>query len=450
MSSRILVAHRLKLHAVVLVALLAVPALAVAAEPLQGAILIVFDTMRADRLSIYGAERDTTPNLRRLAEQGVVFDAAVTTAPWTLPAVGSLLSGRWVEGAFETKSERPQLAWSLVEAMGRAGIRTAAFTEGGFVSRYFGVDRGFAHFTEQASAVQVAGAPPSDEGTGSIERTFARARGWLDRNADEGRFFLLIHTYEAHTPYTRTRFVEGLAREEKPDPEQARVVLRALYDGGLWECDRHLGRLLDFLERKGLREKTLVVVTSDHGEELGDHYPAYAANHGHSLKDDLVRIPLVVSNPLEESDARRVPQQVRIIDVMPTIAELMRVRPGSPVDGRSLVLMMRGGETRDRPAFGGSTSIGPRRAFVRTGDHKYIEIVGEPEAPFEGTLPARQLYDLRADPGEQDNRAAGDAARAKALAARLAAQAPGAIDAPSAAELPDELAERLRALGYLE
>jgi arylsulfatase A-like enzyme/Tfp pilus assembly protein PilF len=439
-------------------------------DALHGALLIVLDTVRADHLSAYGYRRPTSPALERLAARGVLFEQAISSAPWTLPSVAALLAGDDSARSFDAEQRRLQR--SLVEAIVRAGFATVAFTEGGFVSRYFGLDRGFLEYVEQEGAVQLGSAeqPARGPAGGSIEKTFAAARAWLDRHGD-APFFALIHTYEPHTPYTRHTFTEGLERGRigaifgnadlrelqrggaAPTPVELRY-LEVLYDGGIRESDRQVGALLAHLEQSGLAERTLVVVTSDHGEELGEHFPHHAGDHGHSLRDTLVRVPLILANPLERYPVERVSAQVRSVDILPTMAALLGAPVPEGISGRDLTPLLRGRAGAERVAFGAFTHLGPNRAFVRSDGFKYIATTeGEAKRPM-ATVPSEtQLYDLRADPTEQRNLAGERPELRERLGEELWQQRQAAghgTPAPSLEGLPDELRERLESLGYVE
>ncbi len=430
--------------------------------------LVLLDTVRADHVSAYGYARSTTPALDGLARSGVRFTQTVSQAPWTLPSVAALLAGRPPGHALDER-----LTSSIVERLRAAGIVTAAFTEGGFVSRAFGFDRGFAEFEEEEGAVrlvrsgeQVATADPQ----GGIAHTFGQAEAWLQRHRTD-RFFLLVHTYEPHTPYTHHDFSAGLRAGTVGTAFSLDTITRlrsgalslsadeieytkALYDGDILNADRHVAALLATLRAAGLAERTLVVVTSDHGEELADHYPANTGSHGHSLRDPLVMVPLIVADPTRRYPRREVTAQVRLIDVMPTIADLLGVPVEPPVEGRSLVPLMEGVETGDRVALIGNTRRGPPRAGVRAMGFKYVVTTG-PDAttpPLHPPPAERQLYDLTADAAERRNLAAERPALAAALH-RLLDGVPGgrpASEDPVIADGDAALRDRLRSLGYID
>jgi arylsulfatase len=202
-----------------------------------GAVMFLLDTVRADHISSYGYERTTTPAIDALAREGVLFRQVASYSTWTLPSVVAMLSGVYPPLVLD---DRRQMKWSLVEAIAKAGYRTAAFTEGGFVSRRWRMDRGFQHYFEE---------PHTEDSTNEIDKTFRDARQWLAANKDSP-FFLLIHTYEAHMPYTNRDFareldpgrvgptyeLEFLGRVRSGEivltPEESEYI-RALYDGDI-------------------------------------------------------------------------------------------------------------------------------------------------------------------------------------------------------------------------
>jgi choline-sulfatase len=215
-----------------------------------------------------------------------------------LPSTAALLSAEHPVRIFTRGSK---LTSSLVEEIKRAGITTAAFTEGGYVASHFRMDLGFGVWVEEEGAVRASAVTPeTGTGAGGIENTFRLAREWLREHHDE-RFFIFIHTYEAHTPYSRHAFtgmmnqgrigsdltIEKLAQIESGELVLTDVevnYLKALYDGGIYEVDRHVGSFLELLSSLGIEQSTLVVVTSDHGEELNDHYRAHTAGRASTLR----------------------------------------------------------------------------------------------------------------------------------------------------------------------
>jgi arylsulfatase A-like enzyme len=426
-----------------------------------GAVVLLLDTVRSDHLSSYGYERPTTPAIDALAEEGVLFTQVASYSTWTLPSVAAVLSGEYPSRVFD---DSLRMKRSLVEALAKAGYRTAAFTEGGYVSRRWGMDRGFQDYSEESDT----------EGfTDEIATTFRNARQWLAANKDSP-FFLLIHTYEAHMPYTNRdfaqeldpgrigptyelEFLETVRRGEISLTPGEREYIRALYDGDILSVDRHVGEFLGFLEEIGLGERTIVVVTSDHGEEMGDEFELFIGGHGHSLRDNLLLVPLVIRDPTRRFPEQRIDLQVRLIDVIPTIADLLGAEIEAPIDGRSLVPILAGDETDHRIAMSGENNRGIPRISIRDGRYKYIATTSpgdaESSAPVALAVPPAQLYDLLSDPGEDRNLIGAKPRLARTMAVALARWYNGldasAVGAASGV-VDEKLLGRLRALGYVD
>ncbi len=426
------------------------------APPLRGAVLVLLDTWRHDKLG-----PELTPAIAALAARGTRFEQAVSASSWTLPATAALLAGRQPTARdFDGRLQR-----SLVEALRDAGVHTAAITEGGFVSRFFGLDRGFEHFLEREGPVKLHfGGESRGVQAANLETTFGMARRWLAQRAPGERFFLLVHSYAIHVPYQRVSRAQGLPRGalretfELFDLAEVRAgrlriggeerrYLEALYEGGVAAADSAVGGLAAALEAAGLARDTLLIVTSDHGEELGQRNPLRAGDHGHNLFDELVRIPLVVVDPgLQEAAGRRVASQVRLIDLLPTVLERMGVPAPAGLEGSSLVPLLRGAEeAAPRPAFLTLSRNGPLRLALRTRESKLIRT----ERPS-GGAPLFERYDLARDPGERSLSPlrAGEQALLEEFRERLAAA--GMPDWESFEHGGPELEARLRELGYLD
>jgi len=425
-----------------------------------GAVVFLLDTVRADRISSYGYERATTPAIDALAREGVLFRQVVSYSSWTLPSVVGMLSGAYPSLALD---DRHQMKWSLVEAIEKAGYHTAAFTEGGFVSRHWGMDRGFQHYVEE---------PHTKDSTNEIEETFRKARSWLAANKDSP-FFLLIHTYEAHMPYTNRDFAQGLdpgrvgpsyELEFLEKVRSGEIVLtsgerdyiRALYDGDILSTDRHVGEFVKLLEELGLAERTVVVVTSDHGEEMGDQFELFIGGHGHSMRDNLLLVPLVIRDPTRTFPEGRIDVQVRLIDVIPTVADLLGAEIDAPIVGSSLVPILTGEEKAHRIAMSGENRLGDPRISIRNGRYKYISktaVAAGSDRPAGPAVPPTQLYDLLNDPGETLNLVRKKPRIARRMARALLRWQKGLIEPPvdSTPEVLDEkILGRLRELGYVD
>lgn len=410
------------------------------------AVLISIDTLRADRLSLYGNPRPTSPRLDAWAEErrATVFETAVASAPWTLPAHTTLFTGLDAHRHGINYDFGPPAALEmLAERLRAAGYRTLAVTGGGFLAPQYGLAQGFDRYVHFARREQGS--------EGELDSGIADALELIAESPDRP-FFLFFHTYEVHGPYRERQphferltgyraphGVEPAPRGAPPEPailvdkplraipdpmagggpaappESAERTLpppgspelaalaRDLYDSTIAYTDERLGRLFDALEEHGLTDRTAVVFTADHGELLGEHGLA-----GHDyLYDPNLLIPLVVAPPgapdPERGAGRRVRQQVRQADVLPTLLELLGLpAPEERLDGRSLVGWMRGelpaaGEAPE-PAisYAGRTRRG---ASLRTADGTKHVRRTTAWAPFAGDTFA---FDLTADPGETE------------------------------------------------
>jgi len=432
--------------------------------PPHGIVLIVLDTLRADGLAAYGNPRPTSPAIDQLAREGVLFENAISHASWTLPGFVGLLSGRYPS----KQVFQGRLRSSLVEQIRNAGYATAAFTEGAYVSRQFGMDRGFDSWWEQEGKIALRGESLRPAEGGGVGLTFTRARDWLRENG--GRpFFLMIHTYETHGPYGRMRFAEDMPSGRLPErifaPRHASRVrageipvadeevayVRALYDASVAEADRHVGELLQTLESLDLAERTVVVLTSDHGQLLGERRRDHLGLHGENLYDPSLHVPLILRDPRRETAGARVTAQVRLIDVLPTVLDLAGAGAGPGEQGSSLAPLMSGASSADRLAYSELLFLRSRRlrrASVRTPEWKLILNAPGTDAP---TL---ELYDLAADPLEHANlveKRPEDRERLYSLLAEeRSARAKEGRAAMSGEGLDPALRQRLRSLGYAE
>jgi arylsulfatase A-like enzyme len=422
--------------------------------------MISIDTLRADRLGILGYERGLTPNLDRLAEGGAVFLQATSTSPWTLPSHGSVFTsmlpfdhgGRWYHAPI-----RPRRSM-LAERFRNAGYRTAAFTGGAWMDGDRGFYQGFGVYREYEEL-----AP------GGSEELWAAAAGWVRRLG--GRpYFLFVHTYEPHTPYLRSDFaaLESSGRvgrtftmdelwklrsgEWELSPRE-RLFVTDLYDGDVANSDRRMGSFLAEVGRSGGLDDTIVVVFSDHGEDLWDHEPTRSADHGHSLYEELLRVPLIFWNPGRIRAATRVETPVSLLDVAPTVLALAGLPTDSQHKGRSLTeTLTTGTEPESRPVFAESVEYGPDRFSARDGDLKVI-VTPFPEHARGGVqlkVDSLEIFDLATDPLERRSLAGTPDERALEVALSLMRRAQAKIGHQRVMYGQPELSEQSRALGYVQ
>jgi arylsulfatase A-like enzyme len=458
---------------------------------LPNVLLIVLDTVRADHMSLHGYERPTTPSLERLASLGVRFDRARATAPWTLASHASLFTGRWPRDlAVKWLTPLDGNAPTLSEYLGSHGYATAGFVGNTFYCSYdTGLDRGFTHYedyqldglsplrlaklvdvTVKAAAATVEGLRGRfDTGpgrafresvlgafreadkkyAGSINRDFLN---WLSRRAEPGRpFFAFLNYFDAHARYVlpkgaKYRFglkprTAGDYRlfELWRDVDKAKLSLhdRTLivdcYDSCLAYLDERLGELLDELHHRGVLDQTLVIVTSDHGEGLGEHG---LFDHGESLYRTELHVPLVIVPPARSRYPAVVRETVSLRDLPATITDLIGLGSGSPFPGRSLARFWRDpspGVAPDAVEWALSELVGPnpsnpnqgrspayRGALVSLASDDFVYIRNERDG-------SEELFDDRDDPGESQNRARSD--RTTKFRARLDEIRAGSLNA---------------------
>jgi arylsulfatase A-like enzyme len=426
----------------------------------RNVLLIVWDTVRAQNLSLYGYSRPTTPNLERLAARGVRFRHAFATSPWTLPSHASLFTGRWPhELSAGWKTPLDDTHPTLAGRLGSLGYDTGGFVANlDFCSREAGLARGFVHYEDYplgawevltryvglsrwADPLSLAvvveklawggrGAarprlPTSKEhakGAVDVDRSFLN---WLTWQRTRGRpFFAFLNYNDAHTPYevpddsprgfglrpasTHDRLVlnQWNLLDKMKLPYRDVLMANDLYDDSIAHLDRRLGALLDELGRRGVLDDTVVVVTSDHGEHLGDHLLFF---HGCSLYRQVIEVPLVIVGAKGVPRGLLVDEPVSLRDLPATVLDLLGLGRGAAFPGRSLARFWNRSDGEDLPTFepllmetdpptlltnqGREPAVkGPMKAMIAGGMH-YIRL-------GDGT---EELYALNPDPEELMN-----------------------------------------------
>jgi len=391
-------------------------------------IVVVVDTLRRDGLGCYGAAQDPTPRIDRLAREGTRFDQAISASGWTLPAVASLLTGTWpsVHKALGKKTRLTPITADLPtagEVLAQAGFRTGAVANAAFLSPLLALDRGFAWFSHEHAY--------NDE-LRSARESFDDALEFVRANAGAD-FFLLVHLFDPHLDYDPS--AENAARFREPSerfPSKVSILevreimdegmrqptadeiayVRGSYQAEVADVDAAFGGFLDELAALGVYERATLVLTADHGEEFWDHG---GFEHGHTLYDELIRVPLIVKPPVGTAPVEPVVEaQVRVLDVMPTIFELSGVEPPASFVGESLMPLVRGATRASRFAFSEGILYGTDMHSLRGERYKYIAKVSH-------SVLGEELYDWRVDPGEKRNLILSEPERAEEL--RLAYQA---------------------------
>jgi len=279
-------------------------------------VLISLDTCRPDRLSCYGYPKKTTPNIDRLAAHGVLFANAYTPIPTTLPAHCSMMTGQIppIHGVFSQGVFLPPAAHTLAETLKTEGFTTGAFTSSFVLDSRFSMDQGFDTYDDDfPDSPYNARRRPGDQ-------TSARAMKWLEDNADANRLFLFAHYFDAHAHFGSYVDTKGSFFSPVPLTED---FTNDPYASGVAFADHCVGMVIDKLKELGLYESTLIIITGDHGEMLGEHGEDY---HGYFIYESNIRVPLVIRLP-NQTQARRVEDAVGLIDILPTVCSLLNIPP---------------------------------------------------------------------------------------------------------------------------
>ncbi|MFH1278383.1 MAG: sulfatase-like hydrolase/transferase [Candidatus Eisenbacteria bacterium] len=398
-------------------------------------LLISIDTCRPDRFGCYGGNVDT-PRIDAVAAKGARFDRAVAVCPITLPSHASLLTAEFPyrhrirnNGTYRLAEEKLTLAEWLKDQ----GYGTAAFPGSFPLDGRFGLDQGFDLYDDRFPPRRVGS--NTDVAERTADDVVDRAVGWLREKRDKP-FFLFVHFFDPHWPYA--------------PPEPFASAYENPYDGEIAFVDGEVGRLLDELDRLGLADRTLVVLTGDHGESLGEH-----GEETHSIFTyaSTIRVPLLVRwpdrPPFRDAGLRRgavISSQARQVDIAPTVLDLLGLPPMPGVEGRSLAPLLSDPETPlDLVNYAESFSTREDYGWsevrsISTDDWKYI------------LLPKEELYDLRADPAERNNLAERErevAARFRSMLDERIAEDEKRSSETALIEIDAEGRERLEALGYV-
>jgi arylsulfatase A-like enzyme len=479
-------------------------------------VLISLDTLRADHLGAYGYERPTTPNLDRFMQEGILFERAFAPSSWTTPSHASLFTGHHplVHGAGGPRGFQLEGRFStLAELARRQGYQTAAFTEGVAVAGQLGFYQGFEAYAN--------GPKESPRPMATAQKTFSRATAWLERHGDLP-FLLFVHTYEIHWPYRAPEPYAQMFRDEgmavltpgqvsdaffiraKLDESQ-KASIEAAYDASIAYTDAVVGRFLDGLRHEGLLANTIVVIFSDHGEAFWDHGDTL---HGLTLYDEQLHVPLFIRLPGEHPPRARIERQVALVDVFPTLVELLGFEHQAPGYSQSLQPLWSSdvvAGSYDRALITGELVQQQGEAMwvmlsARNDEFKYIattrydheesplfphrDELGDPETKPEQILmehllsggrdvrkakdeaerhrmflsAREQLYELRSDPGESKDLALQDFESLRAMQEALQSELVGLeadterVSGPMEPVVPltDEERAELRALGYIQ
>ena len=443
-------------------------------------VLYVIDTLRADYVHAYGSRRSITPSIDRLAREGVLFENHSSAAPWTLPSVATLLTGTPVctHGVTLDGHKLPASIPTLAQMLREAGWRTASFYANPFAGPASGLVRGF-----DSHGLLISG-------------DTNKPSQWLDRELDHSAF-LYVHTIEPHDPYRVPERFRGMAESISADElkrvngliaefrqlsrfdfaakkpigssdktaeidavlsqlKSARDTIRELYSVQVAWADDNLGQIIHHLEKRGMWDNTLFILTADHGEEFAEHG---MWQHDQSAYEELLHTPLIIKFPKREFAGTRVSQPVSAVDVLPTVLDYLgeseRQAAGS---GTSLIPLARGG-SQPRGMLLASIRHNMKKFYrpskERRGDVNVVVRDGRWKAIWNVEPKSVELFDLEADPGELCNLANDEVERAARMVAFATDEYKACIDQAAAGDRPqvetiDERSrETLRQLGYV-
>jgi arylsulfatase A-like enzyme/Tfp pilus assembly protein PilF len=392
----------------------------------RNVVLISIDTCRADYLGCYGYPHRITPNVDKIAGQGVIFKNVVTAVPMTLPAHCSMLTGtippyHEVHDNLDYKLDESNV--TLAEILKEQGFVTCGIISASILDSQFGISQGFDMFNDRLENGQ-AGSLMVER---SAEATSRLALEWLNQNKSK-RFFLFLHYFDPHFDYV------------PPEPFASRFADN-LYAGEIAYVDYCVGRIIQALKDLGLFDSTLIIITSDHGEMLGEHGEL---THGYFIYQSAVKVPLIFKLP-GQTESRQVQDVVGLIDIMPTVCSLLNIQPPE-VQGKDLSPYLLGKSVTRKERHIYTESLIPTKYNANTllgvvgGDLKYIQT----------TRP--ELYNLVKDPNESRNLVDHEPQQARILQGRLrdmleASAVGGRADSKTV--LDEQARKRLESLGYV-
>lgn len=397
------------------------PETAAAAVSGPNVLLISIDMLRADHVHCYRYQRQTTPHIDQLAAEGVLFENHISSTSWTLPAHAAMFTGLAdsVHGCTDTDRRLPDKLVTLAERFAAAGYRTVGFYSGPFLHPAFGLGQGFEHYQNCTSYAKLLDESPPEQWNAdkTVERSshadvtnpivYAAVKDWLTAH-HQSRFFMFVHMWDPHfdfippPPYDTMwdpdyhGSIDGRNFFHNKDinaalPARDIEHLIALYDGEITCTDEYVGRIIDELRNYGVLDKTVVVVTADHGTEFFEHGDK---GHRKTLFDEVLRIPLILRYPDKLPAGRRVAAQTRMIDLAPTLLELAGLPAAPDMMGHSLVALATSG-TRDFDNTAVSELFSVRRELraLRTIQWKYIHDLARKQQYYYRLLDdPRELY----------------------------------------------------------
>ena len=362
-------------------------------------ILISIDTLRADHLGCYGYEKNTTPNIDELSKDSVLFKETIAQTSSTLPSHASIFTSLIPShhGAFfSMKTPMPQEIVTMAEILKGNNYITISYNGGGQIAAEFGLNQGFDLYDSW----------PSKD---IINETFIKkvnsAINWIKNNPGE-KFFLFLHTYETHHPYTPKKeyldlfeedysgnlpmdtsktLLKKINQKEIKINEEDKKHIISTYDAEIYSMDKAFGILVDFLKKENLYNNTIIIFTSDHGEEFGEH--GMMGWHGHALYDEQLKVPLIIKFPDSKYASRIIGEQTRSIDILPTLLDILDIPASETFEGVSLISWLKRKKNKEIFAVSQQDNSGPAHpTTIRTKKWKLYD---------------SRLFNLKLDPLEK-------------------------------------------------
>jgi len=369
-------------------------------------ILISIDNLRADHLGCYGYYKNTSPNIDELAKNGIIFTNTITQATWTVSHL-PILSSLYVSTSFPSylnssnismlQLQVPNYTVLLPQVLKEKNYVTAAFVNAPILSSFYNYNKGFDFFDEEGALNRVQ--------YGDIKNVNNRIINWLENNS-KNKFFLFIHYYDVHDPYNPDEKYFKLFDENYTDytflnnklgncgicdvpldksniSEKEREIVTAAYDGKIRYTDENIKKLIDKLKELGIIKNSIIIITADHGNPLGDHGQF---SHGYQFYDESLHVPLIFILP--ENQRKIIKSQVRSIDIMPTILDILGFQIPNYIDGESLVPFIEGKETNLVAFTESFSSISMRDnnikfiLNIKTGKEELYNLSNDPKEKF--------------------------------------------------------------------
>jgi len=379
-------------------------------------ILVVIDALRADNLACYGYDRATSPVIDTIAEDGILFETAITAAPWTKASFSSFLTSTYPfqHGVNDWTAVMPESIVTLPELLVQQDYSTVCLMNMIGLGERFEVLKGFQSVSQAAKAGRDARETTDD----AIEYL---------RDLPEP-FFMLLHYFDVHQPYAPpVKYVDLVKRDSDPDPlsgrrrrrrdeseqptRQAIDHTKLLYDGCIRYVDESLGRVFALLDERGIRDNTVIIITADHGEAFWEHG---VDSHGANVYDEGLKVPLIIAWPEKFPGGRRIASQARLVDILPTVVDITGAPDPGKREGVSLLPILEGKQPEDEgmllPAYIAYAENGliktPQSKCLRTLDWKVI---------VEPATALVEIYDLEQDPSEAHNLFGEDICEASSL-----------------------------------